>query len=164
MLINNLESIEANVCYLTRSCDSLSCSETFMYSNDEFLKELEFIISEQMSWINILRLIVENQKCMAVQTEPMKHGFGLFYKGLVPKHTEIKVIWEEVYSYCLSIHKLAIDILKIFTKDDFDDADIKRANDFLAQAEGISEEMIKKLEYIKNKVFELENQGINIFA
>ncbi|QMU99343.1 chemotaxis protein [Borrelia sp. A-FGy1] len=164
MLINNLESVEASFCYLTRSCDSLSCSDTFMYSNDEFLKELEFIISEEISWINILRLVVENQKCMAIQTDYMKHGFGLFYKGLVPKHASIKLIWEEIYSYCLSIHKIGIDILKIFTKDDFDDTDVKRASDFLAQAEDISEEMIKKLEYVKNKVVELDSQGISIFV
>ncbi|UER67741.1 methyl-accepting chemotaxis protein [Borrelia sp. BU AG58] len=162
-LVDDLESIEASIYCLTRSCDSLSCSDTFMYSNDEFLKELEFIVSEQMSWIDVLKLIVENRRCMAIQTEPMKHGFGLFYKGLSPKHADIKVIWGDVYSYYLNMHKLAVDILKIFTRDDFDDDDLKKAGEFLSQAEGISEEIIKKLEYVKNKVFELDNRGINIF-
>ncbi|UGQ16249.1 methyl-accepting chemotaxis protein [Borrelia sp. RT5S] len=163
-LIDSIESIEANVYCLTRSCDSLSCSDTFMYSNDEFLKELEFIISEQMAWVNVLKLIVEEQRCVAVQTEPMKHGFGLFYKGLSPKQSDIKAIWDDVYSCYLNMHKLAVDILKIFTKDGFDDAELRRAEDFLAQVEGISEEIIKKLEYVKNKVFELDNKNISVFA
>ncbi|WP_367317278.1 methyl-accepting chemotaxis protein [Borrelia sp. P9F1] len=163
-LIDNLGSVEANVYCLTRSCDSLSCSDTFMYSNDEFLKELEFIISEQVSWINVLRLVVENQRCMAIQTEPVKHGFGLFYKGLSPKQADIKAIWEDIYSYYLDMHKFAVNILKIFTEDGFDDSDLRRAGDFLAQAEGISEEIIRKLEYVKNRVFELDNKNINVFA
>ncbi|WP_445436053.1 methyl-accepting chemotaxis protein [Candidatus Borreliella tachyglossi] len=164
MLISDLEGVEANVSYLTRSCDSLSNSETFMYSNDEFLKELEFIISEQMTWMNILRSIVENQKSMAIQTDPVKHGFGLFYKGFSPNYGEVKEIWEELYSYCLNVHKIAVEIVKIFLKDNFGDIDLRRSRDFLIQAEGLSDEIVRKLEHLKKIVIELENQGINIFA
>ncbi|AWG42944.1 chemotaxis protein [Candidatus Borreliella tachyglossi] len=164
MLISDLEGVEANVSYLTRSCDSLSNSETFMYSNDEFLKELEFIISEQMTWMNILRSIVENQKSMAIQTDPVKHGFGLFYKGFSPNYGEVKEIWEDLYSYCLNVHKIAVEIVKIFLKDNFGDIDLRRSRDFLIQAEGLSDEIVRKLEHLKKIVIELENQGINIFA
>ncbi len=46
-LVENLESIDANMAYYSRNCDSLISSDTFVLSNDEFLKELEFILSEQ---------------------------------------------------------------------------------------------------------------------
>ncbi|AHH12601.1 Methyl-accepting chemotaxis protein [Borrelia hermsii YBT] len=163
-LISELENVEANIAYLARNCDSCSSFETFMYSNDEFLKELEFIISEQMSWMSIVRLIVENQKGMAIQTDPMKHGFGLFYKGLAPKAREVREVWENIYSCYLNVHKLVVNIIKVFAQDGSDDINLNQARDFLMQAESLSDEIISKLESVKKIVVESENQGINVFA
>ncbi|AHH08552.1 methyl-accepting chemotaxis protein [Borrelia anserina] len=163
-LISDLENVESNVSYLARSCDSLSSFKAFMYSNDEFLKELEFSISEQMSWMSIVRSIVENQKMMAIQTDPMKHGFGLFYKGFIPNVHEVKEIWENIYSCYLDIHKLVVEIIKVFAHDNSSNLDLKRAKDFLVQAEGLSDEIISKLESVKKIVVECENQGIKVFA
>ncbi|UPA12239.1 methyl-accepting chemotaxis protein [Borrelia venezuelensis] len=162
-LIGELENVEASVSYLARNCDSLSSSEIFMYSNDEFLKELEFSISEQMSWMSIVRAIVENQKRMPIQTDPMKHGFGLFYKGLIPRASKVRAVWEDIYSCYLNIHKLVVEIVKVFAQDSFDDIDLRRAKDFLVQAEGLSDEIVSKLESVKKIVVECENQGISIF-
>ncbi|AHH14079.1 methyl-accepting chemotaxis protein [Borrelia hermsii] len=163
-LISELENVEANISYLSRNCDSCSSSEVFMYSNDEFLKELEFIISEQMSWMSIVRLIVENQKEMAIQADPMKHGFGLFYKGLAPKALEAREIWENIYSCYLNVHKLVVKIIKVFAQDSSDDVNLKQARDFLIQAESLSDEIISKLESVKKIVVESEEKGINVFA
>ncbi|WP_024654846.1 methyl-accepting chemotaxis protein [Borrelia hispanica] len=163
-LINELENIEASVSYLSRNCDSLFASKAFVYSNDEFLKELEFIISEHMSWMSVVKAIVDNQKNMAIQSDPMKHGFGLFYQGFAPKELEIREVWEKIYSDYLNIHKLVVDIIKIFSQGNFNDADLKHARDFLMQAENLSNEIISRLESVKNMVVECENQSINVFC
>ncbi|AJA90378.1 chemotaxis protein [Borreliella chilensis] len=163
-LLENLESIDANMAYYSKNCDSLISSDTFMLSNDEFLKELEFIISEQFSWINNLRLIVEGQKSMFIQTDVSKHGFGLFYKGLSPKNDVIKQLWEEVYIPYLNINKFATEIVIIFRTENRNDSDLRQAKDFLSQAESLSEEIVRKLEHIKKMVIELDNQGISVFS
>ncbi|MBB6212693.1 methyl-accepting chemotaxis protein [Borreliella californiensis] len=163
-LIENLESIDANMAYYTRNCDSLISSATFMLSNDEFLKELEFILSEQFSWINNLRLLVEGQRSIFLQTDSSKHGFGLFYKGLSPKNDAIRQLWEEVYIPYLNINKFAAEILIIFRVENRNDSSLRQAKDFLSQAESLSEEIVRKLEHIKKMVIELDNQGISIFS
>ncbi|MBB6031298.1 methyl-accepting chemotaxis protein [Borreliella spielmanii] len=163
-LVENLDSIDANMTYYSKNCDSLIGSDTFMLSNDEFLKELEFIISEQFSWINSLRLIVEGQKSIFIQTDASKHGFGLFYKGLSPKNDTVKQLWEEVYIPYLNINKFAAEILIIFRVENRGDSGLRQAKDFLAQSESLSEEIVRKLEHIKKVVIELDNQGISIFS
>ncbi|AHH10762.1 methyl-accepting chemotaxis protein [Borrelia coriaceae] len=163
-LIGELENVEANFSYLARNCDALSNGEAFMYSNDEFLKELEFSISEQMSWMSIVRSIVENQKSMAIQVDPMKHGFGLFYKGFTPKVSEVREVWEDVYSCYLNVHKLVVEIIKGIAKDGSGDVGLREAKNLFVQAEGLSDEVISKLESVKKMVVECENQGINVFA
>ncbi|MBB6042565.1 methyl-accepting chemotaxis protein [Borreliella yangtzensis] len=163
-LLENLDSIDANMAYYSRNCDSLISSDTFMLSNDEFLKELEFIISEQFAWINSLRLIVEGQKAVFIQTDASKHGFGLFYKGLSPKNDAVKQLWEEVYIPYLNINKFAAEILIIFRVENRSDSGLRQAKDFLSQAESLSEEIVRKLEHIKKMAIELDNQGISIFA
>ncbi|WP_301409760.1 methyl-accepting chemotaxis protein [Borreliella tanukii] len=162
-LLENLDSIDANMAYYSRNCDSLISSDTFMLSNDEFLKELEFILSEQFSWINNLRLIVEGQR-LFIQTDASKHGFGLFYKGLSPKNDAVKQLWEEVYIPYLNINKFAAEILIIFRVENRNDSGLRQAKDFLSQVESLSEEIVRKLEHIKKMVIELDNQGINIFS
>ncbi|AHH06642.1 Methyl-accepting chemotaxis protein [Borrelia crocidurae DOU] len=163
-LINELENIEASVSYLSRNCDSFSVSKAFVYSNDDFLKELEFIISEHMSWMSVVKAIVDNQKSMAIQSDPMKHGFGLFYQGFAPKELEIREVWENIYSDYLNIHKLVVEIIKIFSQGNFNNADLKNARDFFMRAENLSNEIISRLESVKNMVVECENQSINVFC
>ncbi|WP_024653460.1 methyl-accepting chemotaxis protein [Borrelia persica] len=162
-LIDELENVESSVSYLSRNCDSLSSSKVFVYSNDDFLNELEFIISEHMSWMNIVKMIVENRKNMAIQSDPMKHGFGLFYQCFAPKVLEIREVWENIYSYYVNIHKFIGDIIKIFSEGSCNDVDFKYARDLLVQAEGLSDEIIAELESVKKMVIEYESQGINVF-
>ncbi|WKD00908.1 methyl-accepting chemotaxis protein [Borreliella americana] len=163
-LIESLESIDTNMAYYSRNCDSLIASDTFMLSNDEFLKTLEYIISEQFSWINNLRLLVEGQRTIFIQTDASKYGFGLFYKALSSKNDAIRQLWEEVYIPYLNINKLAAEILIIFRAENRNDSSLRQAKDFLSQAENLSEEIVRKLEHIKKMVIELDNQGISIFS
>ncbi|MCD2332183.1 methyl-accepting chemotaxis protein [Borreliella americana] len=163
-LIESLESIDTNITYYSRNCDSLIGSDTFMLSNDEFLKTLEYIISEQFSWSNNLRLLVEGQRTIFIQTDAYKYGFGLFYKALSPKNDAIRQLWEEVYIPYLNINKLAAEILIIFRAENRNDSGLRQAKDFLSQAENLSEEIVRKLEHIKKMVIELDNQGISIFS
>jgi len=125
--------------------------------NKELLKNINQARDAHKNWMNVLKQIVDEMKVYPLQVNGQKCGFGHFYHSIKMNHPEIKQDWEAIDSVHSELHsygQMVIEAVK--------DNDSEKAKEYYAEAVGLSQRVLERLEKVLGKIEELDKKGVHI--
>ncbi|MDQ7095665.1 methyl-accepting chemotaxis protein [Desulfosporosinus sp. PR] len=126
-------------------------------SNQEFLENIEKAKTAHAAWLNNLKRIVDEMTIYPLQTNSSKCAFGHFYHSLDVHHPAVAEEWKEIDSVHDEFHRLGDHVLQAVKEKQKASAD-----NLYQQAEILSHKIYKSLDFIAEKVEELNKQGIRL--
>lgn len=127
-------------------------------SNEEILNVLNKAERSHGEWLAKLRNMVENMQMLPLQTNPGKCAFGHFYEVIPMTHPALSEDWKKVDTLHKDFHSTGHEVIDAIKSDDK-----PRADQALAEAEGISGELLGLLARLKAEIEEISARGERIF-
>jgi methyl-accepting chemotaxis protein len=155
---NSIEKIEEDISALAKLNNEIFYENDFRIDNDAFVKVIENAITAHINWVKTLETMVDKMKIQPLQTDGHKCGLGHFYQAVTPKDEHIKMVWDKIDSIHLELHQIGhVAINKIKSGDKIE------AINNVKKADGLSLDVIKMLNDIKNQANILTNNGKRVF-
>ena len=107
--------------------------------------------------MKVLRQAVDEMKAYPLQVNGSKCAFGHFYHSIKVNHPEIKKDWESIDSVHSELHALGHKVIEAVKEEDS-----TKANQYFAEAEELSKNVLNKLEKVLGLIEALDKKGVHI--
>jgi methyl-accepting chemotaxis protein len=128
-------------------------------SNQEFLENIEKAKSSHISWLMILKRIVDEMTVYPLQTNSAKCAFGHFYHSMNVTHSSIGDEWKEIDAIHDELHQFGDRVIQAVRE-----SQQALAHDLYLQAENHSLKIFDHFDSIVSKVNELTKEGTCLFG
>ena len=145
--VKPIEKIEKNVDVVLKHMGKMSEDPFYALNRSELLGYLNGAIAGHKAWVEKLKNIVEEQNIIPLQLNEQKCRFGHFYFSIEPPIPELKTIWKEIGEQHKTLHSCGSKVIQALFDDNFSEANAQ-----YEKAKKSSEELIAKMEKIKNMI------------
>ncbi|MCQ1529272.1 methyl-accepting chemotaxis protein [Lutispora saccharofermentans] len=126
-------------------------------NNEELIKNINQARDAHKNWMKVLRQAVDEMKAYPLQVNGSKCAFGHFYHSIKVNHPEIKKDWESIDSVHSELHALGHKVIEAVKEEDS-----TKANQYFAEAEELSKNVLNKLEKVLGLIEALDKKGVHI--
>jgi len=158
-MTDQMAAIEEVLDKASKKGGSIASTGKWALPNASFLEILTNAIAAHKKWIQDLKHMVETMTLLPIQTDDHKCGFGLYYYGISPSHTEIREIWDKIESVHSELHQSAVVVI-----DHIKSGDQKAAEEVYQQAEELSFKIINMFNELADITNRLTEEKVNIFG
>ncbi len=127
-------------------------------SNEELVIALEKAKSAHRTWMNNLKMTVDEMKIYPLQINGEKCAFGHYYNALQVSHPSIKEDWTKLGELHTKLHSMGKEVFDFIENNDPEK--VRQAYDSTA---ALSKQVFEMLDRIIDKVNQKTEEGINIF-
>jgi len=128
-------------------------------SNEEFIENIKQAKEAHGAWLNNLKKTVEDFTIYPLQTNPQKCAFGHFYNAVKVNHSDLAEKWEAIDEVHRRFHGLGDKVIEAVQNGNKSEAE-----EYLMEAENISQEIFHSLDAILAETEELSEKGISLFS
>lgn len=105
-IITPIQALEEKLDESTALIGEMNRDKFYMLDNKIFIESMEGAVQAHKKWVSTLKLIVESQEIVPLQSDPRKCGFGHFYYAINPQRGDIVSIWKSVEKPHSELHGL----------------------------------------------------------
>lgn len=153
-----IAQVETELDEAVKNLGSMTGDKFYMSGNDVFVQNVRNAVEAHRTWLKNLTRMVEVQEIGVLQTDARKCAFGHFYYSVHPKHPEVVQIWDAIEEKHRAFHTYGIAVMNAVSRQD-----MQTAEDELAKAEQLCQELTEDFECIIQKIKELEEQDGSLF-
>jgi methyl-accepting chemotaxis protein len=128
------------------------------FTNKEFIAYMEKAKASHKTWLANLKRSVDEMKIYPLQIDGTKCAFGHFYYSINVEHPKVSKQWKEIEQIHLNFHNYGKSVMEAIEENENDNA-----HSFYVQAEKISLDIFKHLEYIIKEVENMDSKGEHLF-
>lgn len=126
--------------------------------NEELREVIEKAIESHMDWVEGLEQISMEMRIYPIQTDSKKCAFGHFYHAIKIEHPELIEDWQSIDEIHDRFHNIGDEVVEAVNQKDE-----RAAQNLYMEAVALSEEMIKILQKVDEKIGQFIDKNIQIF-
>lgn len=142
-MIGPVEKMESQLDTTTKIMGKMTEDAFYMIDNKHFISFLDNAVTAHEKWLNSLKVMVEKEEILPLQTNDAKCGFGHFYYSVAPKNKDVKKVWDGIGEKHRSFHELGINVLNAIKRKDMRSAEAE-----YEKAQKLSGELIQNFKDI----------------
>ncbi|SNT18842.1 methyl-accepting chemotaxis sensory transducer [Anaerovirgula multivorans] len=128
-------------------------------TNQELKEVILNAKKSHVDWMEILRKIMTEMRIYPLQTNSKKCAFGHFYHAMQIDHPSILEDWKSIDTLHHEFHSMGDKVINAVKQNHK-----SRAEEHYKKAQDLSKEMLAILEKVEEKVGELTDKGVKVFA